>query len=116
MKPALETSQLPSSTAPAGQERHVRGAERLPIELSVMIRADGKPPFAIHLRNISALGFMGETLADLPPHSEVTLKLPGIGLRRACIRWRIGSRVGGRFASKIDLAALRSAAPEAFEG
>lgn len=87
---------------------------RIPLSLKTSVRADGGRPADIHLRNISAMGFMGETSAHLPAGTGVTVKLPGAGLCRATVRWSIGHRIGARFGERIDMAAVRLAAPQAF--
>lgn len=78
------------------------------------MRAGGGSPRPVHLRNISTMGFMAETGEDLAAGTEVAVKLPGVGLCRATVRWSIGPRVGARFADKIDVEAVRAAAPLAF--
>ena len=98
-----------------GVDRYIiRRPDRLHISLPTAIACENDSPVAIHLRNISNLGFMGECAGDVPVGCAVAIELPGIGIARGLVRWTIGPKVGGSFNSKIDLDLLREAAPDAF--
>jgi hypothetical protein len=107
MKPSAQ--QLPAEAAAL-----VPRQPRIPLSLTTSMRAGGASPRPVHLRNISSMGFMAETREDLRAGTIVAVKIPGIGLRRAIVRWSIGTRIGARFAARIDLKVVRTAAPGAF--
>ena len=111
----LSAQTIGSPPGKRGVDRYIiRRPDRLHISLPAAIACENDSPVAIHLRNISSLGFMGECASDLPIGSAVAVELPGVGVARGLVRWTIGAKVGGSFNSKIDLDLLREAAPDAF--
>lgn len=52
---------------------------------------------SIRLLNLSSGGFSGEGAGDLAPDDIVWIELPGLGLIRSQVRWRIENNFGAVF-------------------
>ena len=75
---------------------------RLAIEAGVGLRELGQTAVPAQLLNLSSLGFMAETRADIPAGSRVWLTLPGVGRVNALVVWARSGRIGGEFADPLD--------------
>lgn len=111
----LSAQTIGSPSGRRGVDRYIiRRPDRLHISLPARIACENDDAVAIHLRNISTFGFMGECAGELPVGSAIAVELPGVGTARGLVRWTIGTKIGGSFNGKIDLDLIREAAPDAF--
>ena len=62
---------------------------------------------AITIKDISAFGFMGETLADIRSDTWVGVMLPNCSIEQANVRWCTGGSLGASFKRLLDLERLR---------
>jgi hypothetical protein len=68
----------------------------------VSLRPLGTTAVDARLLNISSLGFMAATDAQIEPGSRVWLTLPGVERVNALVVWARSGRLGGEFAAPID--------------
>ena len=82
--------------------RDARRDPRLDATAEVGLRELGSNGVDAQLVNISSLGFMAKTDAEITPGSRVWLTLPGISRVNALVVWAKGGKLGGEFAAPID--------------
>lgn len=75
---------------------------RVEAAAEVGLRALGSNGVDAQLINISSLGFMAKTDAEIRPGSRVWLTLPGVSRVNALVVWSKGGKLGGEFAAPID--------------
>jgi hypothetical protein len=108
-----------ATIAPAldGKVEPRRRDKRVEAPADVSLRPLGTTAVDAHLLNISSLGFMAASAADVRPGSRVWLTLPGMPRVNALVVWARNGRLGGEFAAPIDplkvLQAIGKAQPEA---
>ena len=87
---------LEGSSEPRRREtRHGAPAE-------VSLRKLGTTAVEARLINISSLGFMAESDAEIEAGSRIWLNLPGLQRVNALVIWARGGRIGGEFSTAID--------------
>lgn len=84
-----------------------RRSVREPVEVETTMRALGYHGVDVVVRNISAHGFMAETVNDFAVGCYVRLKLPGVGTMLARIAWAEDGRIGGEFLNAVSPVRLR---------
>lgn len=82
--------------------RDARRDARVEAATEVGLRALGSNGVDAELINISSLGFMAKTDAEITPGSRVWLTLPGVNRVNALVVWSKGGKLGGEFAVPID--------------
>jgi hypothetical protein len=82
--------------------RDARRDARVDATAEVGLRALGSNGVDAQLINISSLGFMAKTNAEISPGSRVWLTLPGLSRVNALVVWAKGGKLGGEFAAPID--------------
>jgi len=90
----------------SGEER---SSDRYALSINTTMRALGQENQPLHIANISACGFGGQSPHMFQPPCVVSVKLPGIGEVKARVAWAGSGRVGGQFLVPIDLEALVNA-------
>jgi len=75
------------------------------IESSLLLPDDRE--VEIHVRNISAEGFMGECGCELEPETTLGLSIPDYGIVRATVRWSGDGTLGARFATPLNVEGLQ---------
>jgi hypothetical protein len=85
-----------------GAGRDARRDARVEAAAEVGLRALGSNGVDAQLINISSLGFMAKTDAEITPGSRVWLTLPGVSRVNALVVWSKGGKLGGEFAAPID--------------
>ena len=90
-----------------------RRDRRLDASADMSLRPLGSSGVDARLVNISSLGFMAETEAEVEPGARVWLSLPGMPRVNALVVWVRNGRIGGEFAEAIDpLAVLQAIGQE----
>lgn len=89
-----------------------RREPRASVSAEVPLRQLGQNAVEARLINISSLGFMAETNAQIEPGSRLWLTLPGEGRVNGLVVWAKNGRVGGEFAEPIDPLAVIHAVGE----
>lgn len=79
-----------------------RRDERIDAPADVSLRKLGDSAVEARLINISSLGFMAQTNAEIEPGARVWLTLPGAQRVNALVVWTKEGRLGGEFATPID--------------
>jgi hypothetical protein len=87
---------------PGTATRSRRREERVEAGAGVSLRPLGTTAVEAQLINISSLGFMAETDAQIEAGSRVWLTLPGAERVNALVIWARSGRLGGEFATPID--------------
>jgi hypothetical protein len=100
----MRTMMIHATIAPAldmGAEPRRRD-KRIAADAEVSLRPLGTTAVDARLMNISSLGFMAETDAEVAPGGRVWLSLPGLPRVNALVVWARNGRIGGEFADPID--------------
>jgi hypothetical protein len=79
-----------------------RRDQRVEAEADVSLRPLGETAVDAILLNISSLGFMAATDAQIAPGSRVWVMLPGVNRINALVIWARNGRLGCEFAAPID--------------
>ncbi len=69
----------------------------------VGLRPFGAAGSPARLVNVSSRGFMARSNALIEPGTRVWLTLPGLPRVSAMVHWSKGGRLGGEFASPVDV-------------
>ncbi|MDB5699746.1 MAG: hypothetical protein JWN69_2550 [Alphaproteobacteria bacterium] len=80
-----------------------RSAKRVNLNLETRLLHGGLEHADIVIGDLSFTGFNGETGAPLKKGDYVSVGLPNIGLVRATIKWRRGTKVAGAFHRAVDV-------------
>jgi len=83
-----------------------RSQPRAPIDLEAHVRELGATGTEARLLNISATGFMAETIAEYEVGARVWLILPGRERASAVVRWTAAGKLGAQFAEPLSDDAL----------
>lgn len=83
-----------------------RGATREEVDVEARLRELGSEGSDARVLNISATGFMAETVEDFDVGARVWLILPGRERANAVVRWAEGHRIGAEFAEPVDVEGL----------
>lgn len=83
-----------------------RGLPRAPVDLEAHVRELGTTGTEARLLNISADGFMAETVAEFEVGARVWLILPGRERANAVVRWTAAGKLGAQFAEPLSEEAL----------
>jgi hypothetical protein len=89
-----------SSDDVAGQGRQARARVTLDCEL----RQGSRPWRKVRLEDISPSGFRISRFPDCSPHIPLRIRIPGLELLSATVRWQKGDVVGCEFASPLHVA------------
>lgn len=89
---------------PAGSER--RGQPRAAVDLEAHVREMGTTGTEARVLNISAEGFMAETVTEHEVGARVWLILPGRERASAIVRWTAAGKLGAQFAEPLSDEAL----------
>ncbi len=76
----------------------------------VGLRPFGTEGGPARLVNVSSRGFMARSNALIEPGTRVWLTLPGLPRVSAMVHWSKGGRLGGEFASPVDVLKIFHAA------
>lgn len=79
-----------------------RRSFRHPLALVTRLRELGGADAPVVLRNLSTVGFSGESAIRLPAPTLIALQLPPLGEVRARVRWTRDGVVGGEFLERLD--------------
>jgi hypothetical protein len=82
-----------------------RAAKRVILGLRTRLLHRGLQRADIVVHDLSFTGFNGDTDAPVGEGELVSIGLPRIGLVRATIKWRRGSRIAGSFHHAVDIRA-----------
>ena len=88
----------------AGSER--RGQPRAAVDLEAHVREMGTTGTEARVLNISAEGFMAETVTEHEVGARVWLILPGRERASAIVRWTAAGKLGAQFAEPLSEEAL----------
>jgi hypothetical protein len=88
------------------EEQNGRASERVPIEIGAGLRQRGASGVSIQVMDLSIHGFRAATHLDLPPGTDVWLRLPGLEPFHANVAWAKGHFVGCRFERPLHPAVL----------
>ncbi|MDB5698054.1 MAG: hypothetical protein JWN69_858 [Alphaproteobacteria bacterium] len=93
---------ITAKIAPDLDGHDARRDARIDASAEVGLRELGNAGVDAQLINISSLGFMAKTDAEIAPGSRVWLTLPGISRANALVVWAKAGKLGGEFAAPID--------------
>ena len=97
------TGQLATSSPTDG----ARKAERRHIEMGAGLRQRGASGVSVQILDLSTHGFRASTHLDLPPGTDVWLKLPGLEAWHSRVAWMNGHLVGCEFVRPLHPAVLQ---------
>jgi len=89
-------------TADLSGDTEPRRDARVEASADLALRPLGTTAVEARLINISSLGFMAATDAQIAPGARVRVALPGNERVNALVIWARGGRLGGEFATPID--------------
>jgi PilZ domain len=81
-----------------------RGASRAPVSLFCEVRQGTRPWQQVRLQDLSPTGFRIAGLMNPSPVAPVSIRIPGMQLLTAHIRWDTGVLVGCEFAAPLHIA------------
>ena len=99
------TGELTTGARPAAQQKG-RKSERVSLELDAALRQRGGSGVSVHILDLSVDGFRASTHLDLPPGSDVWLRLPGLEPYQAKVAWSKGQYIGCAFERPLHPAVL----------
>jgi hypothetical protein len=76
-------------------------SNRAPLSIVCEIRQGQRPWKTAHLQNISETGFCIEWLPSLEPGRSLWIRIPGLQLLTAHIRWKRDGMMGCEFVSRL---------------
>ncbi len=97
------TGQLATSSPTPG----ARKAERCHVEMGAGLRQRGASGVSVQILDLSTHGFRASTHLDLPPGTDVWLKLPGLEAWHSRVAWMNGHLVGCEFIRPLHPAVLQ---------
>lgn len=83
-----------------------RRAERVSVELGAGLRQRGASGVSVQIMDLSTDGFKAATHLQLPPGTDVWLRLPGLESSHAQVRWAEGHYIGCAFVRPLHPAVL----------
>jgi hypothetical protein len=83
-----------------------RASERVPLEIGAGLRQRGASGVSIQVMDLSIHGFRAATHLDLPPGTDVWLRLPGLEPFHAKVAWSKGHFIGCAFERPLHPAVL----------
>ncbi|HEX8525933.1 PilZ domain-containing protein [Allosphingosinicella sp.] len=86
---------------------HPRAAERIGVEFGAALRQRGASGVSVQIVDLSTDGFRVATHLELPPETDVWLRLPGLEPCHARAVWCHGHYVGCRFVRPLHPAVLQ---------
>jgi hypothetical protein len=92
--------------APPQPLRRARASQRIGIELGAGLRQRGAAGVSVQIMDLSTHGFRAATHLDLPPGTDVWLRLPGLEACHARVAWQEGHYVGCAFERPLHPAVL----------
>lgn len=95
-------------TEPSTSEDN-RGAERRKLRLALRASTGQNATTSVLIRDLSELGFMIETVADLAVGEAFQIELPQAGLVEARVVWKQDASFGCMFLSRISKGAVSAA-------
>ncbi len=88
----------PAATPPA--ESH-RAHSRAPIVIRCEVRQGTRPWQLVLLEDLSASGFRISGLVHADPANSLSIRIPGMQLLTARLRWSLGTMVGCEFSAPL---------------
>ncbi len=83
---------------------HSRATNRAELALSCEVRQGTRPWQRVVLEDLSASGFRISGLSHPDPVKAVSIRIPGMALLSAKIRWNAGTVVGCEFTTPLHVA------------
>jgi hypothetical protein len=83
-----------------------RKAERTHVEFGAGLRQRGASGITVQILDLSTHGFRASTHLDLPPGTDVWLKLPGLEALHAKVAWTSAHFIGCAFERPLHPAVL----------
>ncbi len=80
---------------------HLQRAPRAPMSLVCDIRQGQRPWNTVRLHNISETGFCIDWLPAIEPTRSLWIRIPGLQLLQAHIRWKQQGMMGCEFVSRL---------------
>jgi len=83
-----------------------RKSQRVAIDMDAALRQRGGSGVSVHILDLSTDGFRASTHLDLPPGTDVWLRLPGLEPYQAKVAWSKGEYIGCAFERPLHPAVL----------
>ena len=95
---------------------HHARARRAPVSLNCDVRQGQRPWATTRLLNLSETGFCLVWLPAMELTRGLWLRIPGLQLLKASIRWRSGSMIGCEFEQRLHTAVFEHVVRQAHSG
>jgi len=101
--------QLESTGAVMSQGR----SNRAQVELNADVRQGDRPWRKVHLEDISQDGFRITWFPNCRPAEDIKVRIPGMQMLTAHVRWQEGNSIGCQFANPLYIAVFEHIAEQA---